>query len=170
MTFTKQRYAVLGLQLHGVFFNKQPIRVGRTYAQIKDAATDALIRRIEFEKLMGVLPQNTMDGGSPAPLTGNAALQNMTLGQMLAQTAKNEQAVGSAVPVNPNAAVISSIITKNLGLDNKYCLINVPGNADEERMRRLLGTWGRLRAFQLVDCEGTASAGGEEKTKAAFFE
>ena len=183
MTFKRTRYAVLALQLHGVFCAGRQIKVGRTYAQIKDPETDRYMRGIETERLMGILPppgippQSSpkptiqqggvvpgMGGMAPNLSLGAAQMQNMTLGQMLEAAKRNKEAVGNDPAEDLNKIIPSSVEEKKLGLDNKYCLVNIPEDVEEGRIKGLLQTWGRLRAFQLV-----AVQKGEE-TQACFFE
>eukprot|EP00392_Amoebophrya_sp_AT5.2_P004369 g4377.t1 len=51
VTFKKDRWAMLSLQMHGLFLGGKKLRVGRTYAQVRDGKEDAVLLQQELALL-----------------------------------------------------------------------------------------------------------------------
>ncbi|CAD7924858.1 unnamed protein product [Amoebophrya sp. A25] len=142
VTFQKDRWAMLCLQLHGLFLCGRKIRVGRTYAQVRDGVEERQILQRESERLA-------------QPLTV-AEMQRVSV-QLQQQQQQGQEL--------QQAAVSGGLLAQPLGIlgDEKLCLHNIPTQVPEEKITQLLKTFGHLKYFQTIQVDG-------EETKAAFFQ
>ncbi|CAD7928944.1 unnamed protein product [Amoebophrya sp. A120] len=149
VTFRKDRYALLSLQMSGIYLCGKKLRFGRTYAQIRNEAED---RGLLVEELKAIQVDQ-------ANVTVGAMQQQNAQQAALAQQQLQQQ------PYNAAAMLPSGSTQMNLGIlqDQKYCLHNIPSSVEEEKISQLLRTFGPLKYFQVVKLDG-------QSIKAAFFE